>query len=88
LDWRFNLNALENHIEDILAEVPFSSAIQLPTLFIKGEISNYILNEDHAQLERYFPNCKIPEMKNSGHWPHAESPELFFQEVLTFSLTD
>lgn len=88
LDWRFNLNALENHIEDILAEVPFSSAIQLPTLFIKGELSNYILNEDHAQLEHYFPNCTITEMKNSGHWPHAESPELFFQEVLNFSLTD
>lgn len=88
LDWRFNLNALENHIEDILAEVPFSTTIQVPTLFIKGELSNYILNEDQAQLEHYFPNCKITEMKNSGHWPHAESPELFFQEVLNFSLTD
>jgi pimeloyl-ACP methyl ester carboxylesterase len=86
LDWRFNLNALENHIEEILAEVPFKGPVQLPTLFIKGELSNYVLKEDQAQLEQYFPKSKITEVKNSGHWPHAESPEFFFKEVLDFSL--
>jgi pimeloyl-ACP methyl ester carboxylesterase len=86
LDWRFNLNALEKHIEEILAEVPLQTAVQVPTLFIKGELSNYILNEDLPQLEAYFPKVKLTEVKNSGHWPHAESPDLFFQQVLDFSL--
>jgi len=86
LDWRFNLNALENHIEEILAEVPFKGPVQLPTLFIKGELSNYVLKEDQEQLEEYFPKAKIIEVKNSGHWPHAESPDFFFKEVLDFSL--
>ncbi len=86
LDWRFNLNALEIHIDEILAEVPLGNALQLPTLFIKGELSNYILKEDKAQLEQHFAQVKITEVKNSGHWPHAESPEFFFQEVLNFSL--
>ncbi len=86
LDWRFNLNALENHIDEILAEVPFRNAVQVPTLFIKGELSNYILNDDKAQLEQYFPKVQLTEVKNSGHWPHAESPDFFFQEVLNFSL--
>ena len=86
LDWRFNLDALENHIDEILAEVPLNSAVQVPTLFIKGELSNYILNEDQQQIEQYFPKAKITEVKNSGHWPHAESPDFFFQEVLDFSL--
>ena len=86
LDWRFNLDALENHIDEILAEVPLNNAVQVPTLFIKGELSNYIMKEDHAQLEQYFPKVKITEVKNSGHWPHAEAPDFFFQEVLNFSL--
>lgn len=86
LDWRFNLNALENHIDEILAEVPLNNAVQVPTLFIKGELSNYILNEDQPHIEQYFPKAKITEVKNSGHWPHAESPDFFFQEVLDFSL--
>lgn len=86
LDWRFNLNALETHIDEILAEVPFQSAVNVPTLFIKGELSNYILQDDQALLDRYFPHSKIMEVKNSGHWPHAESPDFFFQEVLNFSL--
>jgi esterase len=88
LDWRFNLNVLENHIEEILAEVPFKGPAQLPTLFIKGELSNYVMKEDQAKLEEYFPKLKITEVKNSGHWPHAESPEFFFQEVLDFSLLE
>ena len=86
LDWRFNLDALETHIDEILMEVPLNNAVQVPTLFIKGELSNYILNEDLPQIEQYFPKAKITEVKNSGHWPHAESPDFFFQEVLDFSL--
>ncbi|MFA9220408.1 MAG: alpha/beta fold hydrolase, partial [Sediminibacterium sp.] len=86
LDWRFNLNALENHIEEILAEVPLNAVVQTPTLFIKGELSNYILNEDKTELERLFVNVQFTEVNNSGHWPHAESPDFFFQEVLNFSL--
>ena len=86
LDWRFNLDALETHIDEILTEVPAGNPVQVPTLFIKGELSNYILNEDLTQLESYFPKVKLTEVKNSGHWPHAESPDFFFQEVLNFSL--
>jgi pimeloyl-ACP methyl ester carboxylesterase len=86
LDWRFNLNALETHIDEILAEVPAGNPVHVPTLFIKGELSNYIPNEDLPQLEAYFPKVKLTEVKNSGHWPHAESPDFFFQEVLNFSL--
>jgi pimeloyl-ACP methyl ester carboxylesterase len=86
LEWRFNIDALEFHINEILAEVPFNVPISLPTLFIKGELSNYILKEDEHSLQEYFSQAKIIEMKNTGHWPHAESPELFFQQVLDFSL--
>jgi len=86
LAWRFNIDALELHINEILAEVPLNTAINLPTLFIKGELSNYILKEDERALQEYFSQAKIIEMKNTGHWPHAESPELFFQQILDFSL--
>jgi len=86
LDWRFNLDALEIHIDEILQEVPLNSPVQVPTLFIKGELSNYILHEDLPQIAQYFPKAKITEVKNSGHWPHAESPDFFFQQVLDFSL--
>lgn len=86
LDWRFNLESLERNIDEILAEVSLENPIQIPTLFIKGELSNYIVSEDHGLLKKQFPKSRISEVKNSGHWPHAESPDFFFQEVLDFSL--
>lgn len=85
LAWRMNLSVLEREMENILSTLP-EKEVMLPTLFIRGELSNYILDEDIEQLEDQFPDSEIVTLKNAGHWVHAEAPEEFVDAVLGFCL--
>lgn len=83
LDWRFNLHVLYRDIDQILDAVP-SGKIDVPTLFIRGERSNYILNTDFPLLSEQFPGCQIETIKGAGHWVHAEAPVEFLTCVMNF----
>jgi esterase len=85
LAWRMNLKVLEREMENILSSLP-EKEVMLPTLFIRGELSNYILDEDIEQLEDQFPDSEIITIKDAGHWVHAEAPEEFVDRVLGFCL--
>ena len=57
-----------------------------PTLFIRGEMSNYILDEDIEDLEGQFPDSEFVTVANAGHWVHAEAPGEFIDILLGFCL--
>ncbi len=81
LAFKFNLPVLSKEISKI-GEALYETAIfSKPTLFISGEHSNYITKEDEALIESHFPDLEIVEIKNAGHWVHAESPVEFFELV-------
>ncbi|MDA7787294.1 alpha/beta fold hydrolase [bacterium] len=81
LAFKFNLPVLSKEIYKI-GEALYETAIfNKPTLFISGEQSNYITKEDEALIETHFPDLEIVEIKNAGHWVHAESPVEFFELV-------
>lgn len=83
LDWRFNLHVLYREIEEILQALP-SGVVKVPTLFIRGERSNYILDGDFESIAHQFPDSKIVTIPNAGHWVHAEAPALFLEAVMEF----
>jgi pimeloyl-ACP methyl ester carboxylesterase len=56
----------------------------LKTLFLRGELSNYILGEDFLDIKAAFPNGEIKTIKNVGHWLHAENPNEFYKLVDEF----
>ena len=58
--------------------------INIPTLFLSGERSNYINKDDKQLISNYFDNYQIYTIENSGHWIHAEQPELFYNSVISF----
>jgi pimeloyl-ACP methyl ester carboxylesterase len=72
-------------METILSSIP-ANEVMLPTLFIRGELSNYILDEDIDELEELFPDSEIKTINGAGHWVHAEAPEEFIDIVLGFCL--
>ena len=72
LSWKMNVNALEANMDRILSKVPFYESF-VPTLFIRGEMSNYILDEDVNELENYFPDSELVTINHAGHWVHAEA---------------
>lgn len=83
LDWRFNLHVLYREIEDILAAVP-NQRVDVKTLFIRGEKSNYILDGDFESIKNLFPNSEIKTVMGAGHWVHAEKPREFYEMVNEF----
>ena len=85
LAWRMNLPVLERQMEEILAAVP-DVEVRTTTLFIRGEMSNYILDDDWNDIENLFPDSDLCTIQNAGHWVHAEQPQVFIDAVLSFCL--
>ena len=85
LAWRMNIAVLEREMVNILAALS-SKEVFLPTLFIRGALSNYILDQDIDDLEDQFSDFNLVTIENSGHWVHSESPTEFLNSVLEFCL--
>lgn len=85
LGWRFNLEVLKAAMPKILGELQLSEN-WVPTLFIRGGKSNYVLDDDIDSLEEKYPDMQLVTIENAGHWVHAEAPEVFMNAVLEFLL--
>ena len=84
LGLRLNLDVLSKEIEELGQGLPGDYTYSKPTLFIKGERSNYITSEDHGLIGKHFPNSKISVIPRAGHWVHAENKKAFYEEVMKF----
>jgi pimeloyl-ACP methyl ester carboxylesterase len=85
LSWRVNFPVLEAAMPEILSALP-EEEVMITTLFIRGSLSNYILDEDISEIESYFPDSSLVSIDNAGHWVHAEAPDDFVDCVLGFCL--
>lgn len=84
LAFRFNLPVFNKEIENIGQALTEGSHFDGPTLFLRGDKSRYIKDEDFSLIKSHFPNAEIKDIQNSGHWLHAENPKDFFEETLAF----
>ena len=82
-NWRFNLNVIGSQLGNISEAVPLFKS-ETPTLFLKGENSDYILSADETEIRNRFINAEIISILGSGHWIHAEKPDQFFAATLAF----
>lgn len=85
LAWRMNVKVLEKEMPNILKAVP-EEEVLVQTLFIRGSLSNYIVDKDIPDIENQFPDSSFVTIENAGHWVHAEQPEEFMNAVLEFLL--
>lgn len=84
LDWRFNVGGIEKNIEEVGKALPEEYHIDIPTLFVSGERSGYILKEDESEIRKHFSDVSFITIPNAGHWVHAENPKDFFDQTLNF----
>lgn len=84
LAYRFNLKAITKDIEKIGYGLEEGAYFTNPTLFIDGEDSDYIEEEDHDLIDDIFPRNKIVTFENCGHWVHAQNPGLLIETVENF----
>jgi esterase len=61
---------------------PYSGEV----LFIKGSNSDYILPEHQTAAMALFPQAQVKVIDGTGHWLHAEKPNIFNKLVLRFLL--
>tara|TARA_Y100000385_G_scaffold190559_1_gene196950 strand:- start:768 stop:1529 length:762 start_codon:yes stop_codon:yes gene_type:complete len=84
LDFRFNLTAISANIANVGEALQEGTIFEKPTLFLKGENSNYIGDYDEDLIFTHFPDANIENIADSGHWLHAENPTQFFETVMRF----
>ena len=87
--WCLNLPALEKNLEEIFLgidtlQLPEEFLLDFPALFIRGQHSGYIGNNDLDCIKRYFKNSTVISIPGASHWVHAEQPVLFREAVRNF----
>lgn len=82
-EWKLNLLALDENMNNIVAEVQ-GEPISIPSLFIRGENSGYIEEQDKSAINKLFPGTNVVTIPGAGHWVHAEQPEAFLGTLKAF----
>jgi esterase len=82
--WQMNLSAIEANYARLSEQISGQRPFEKPTLFIRGERSNYICDDDMTAIQKLFPRVKLCEIAGAGHWVHAEAPEAFIRTVWEF----
>jgi len=84
--WKFNFPAIRYNFNALFGEESDFSDIKFvtPTLFIRGDRSEYILPEDELAINNSFKHVEIQTIENAGHWIHADSPDIFKNSVKKF----
>lgn len=72
--WKMNVEAIYKNYENIIAAVNSDTPYKGETLFIRGEKSRYIKDEDWDSIHHLFPQATLATIANAGHWVHAENP--------------
>ena len=86
--WSLNFEAIHNNLELVLKDVGYEQfnkiSIGIPTLFIRGANSNYVLDEDIEKIKNIFVKSKVITINNAGHWLHAEQPKELIKILIEF----
>lgn len=72
-NWRFNLSAIaanRSHLGSAISDGRF----ERPTLFLRGEKSEYVLASDTSAVSARFPDARMVTIRGAGHWPQVEAP--------------
>nr|WP_299073594.1 alpha/beta fold hydrolase [uncultured Allomuricauda sp.] len=84
LGLRFNFEVLKDKMDEIGENISSIASYDGPTLFLRGDRSEYILPRDYPEITKHFPKATIETIDNAGHWLHAENPKQFFEKSLEF----
>ncbi|MEL6719893.1 MAG: alpha/beta fold hydrolase [Bacteroidota bacterium] len=76
-EWKMNFPEIDKYYNNILdnIKVDDTSIFEEETLFVRGANSNYIQDEDIANIQSLFPKAQLETIPQAGHWVHAEQPQ-------------
>ena len=88
-EWKINVPVLKYALVGITSGVDkrwFDDRrpiLNYPVTFIRGLKSDYISNDDIPEIKAIYPEARIIDIADAGHWLHAEQPEKFIEAVLS-----
>ena len=83
--WRIGLNEIHHNSSHLVKALTEGTPFQGPTLFLRGEQSDFLLETDMDLIRRWFPQAKLQAIPHSRHLLHTENPEALLKAVLTFA---
>ena len=88
-EWKMNAAVLRDSFRSMVSEVDlgwFEERMPItayPVTFIRGLKSEYISDADWLEIRKIYPEAKLIDIPDAGHWLHAEQPEQFAKAVLS-----
>jgi pimeloyl-ACP methyl ester carboxylesterase len=79
-----NIKVLKSSYQEIIGKLEFTHAYNGPVLFITGEKSHYLKEEDKPYINKYFPQVQYTTVSKAGHWVHADNPSEFLEKLKVF----
>ena len=83
LSWKSNIPVLAKDYPKVLEKITIQEN-NIPTLLLRGENSNYVLDEDIISFQEVFKNSKVKTIPNSGHWVLVDNPTMLIKEIVDF----
>jgi pimeloyl-ACP methyl ester carboxylesterase len=77
--WKPNVEVILKNYRLLMDTMPKHQIFNGKTVFIKGENSDYIEVDELEDFRKYFSEAQMMIVPNSGHWVHADQPEVFLQ---------
>ena len=82
--WKIGLEEIYQNYQNLTEAIESTEPCTKATLFIRGEKSDYLRDEDWPGILRLFPQAKFQTIPGAGHLPHVETPEAFYELVTSF----
>lgn len=82
--WQVNLDAIRRSYTEVITSISAEVPFEKPTLFIRGERSDYVRDGDWPEIQRLFPQAELVTIPAAGHWVHAEAPGPYYDAVAAF----
>jgi esterase len=79
--WKINLPVISEKLGNVGVDLQVSGTFDKPTLFVRGNRSAYIKDEDRKRIKEIFTKSSLVTM-DTGHWVQAEKPQEFVQVVM------
>jgi pimeloyl-ACP methyl ester carboxylesterase len=83
-EWKANMPVIIASYAHLMADIDAGETFLKPALFVRGENSDYITDEDMTLIKELFVNSYLTTIPNAGHWVHADQPVHFTQQILEF----
>lgn len=84
LRWRVALREIYAAYAELSGAITGDGPFQKPTLFLRGERSDYLSESEMPEIRRLFPLARLEVISRAGHWVQADNPQHLLRTIREF----